>query len=251
MLSLLEKLKAYIAEHYTGAEPFEEQAVNREMAAPKPSAEPVRKMRCFHAVNPESRAGAFGSESAFGSKSNAFASESAFGCERDAFAKENASFGGQNEHACLLVKNAHFRERDEDSLLLENCANFKQVPDLDSLLHKKPLTFYDKLNSLMQAKDLDEVEVYKRVCLDRRLFSKLRRNDYKPGKHTVLALIVAMKLNMAEARELLSYAGYGLAPNDKTDIIIGFFLENEIYDIDNINDALYRYGEKCLGGISA
>lgn len=94
--------------------------------------------------------------------------------------------------------------------------------------------------------------MYSASGIDRRLFSKLRKKDYQPSKNTVLALIVGMNLNMQEAKELLEYAGYALAPSNKTDIIVSFFLESGLkYDINLINEALYKHGQKCLGNAIA
>jgi len=134
------------------------------------------------------------------------------------------------------------------SLSLNEKASIKQVDSLAELLHHEELTFSEKLFQLIAAKKLDEVEVYTASCIDRRLFSKLRRKDYQPSKNTVLALIIGMKLKMLEAKELLEYAGYALAPSNKTDIIISFFLESPLsYDIDLVNEALYKHGQKVLG----
>lgn len=207
MLELIDKLKKYIAEHYTGEEPF------------------VQSRRAFceklqeHSSSIESMC--------------------------DYCASKRMEMSRPQEVSQLTEKKLD----STSGMMFQNA--FKRMDSLDELLHKKTVTFADKLNQLLCEKNLDAVYVYKRANIDRRLFSKLLRKDYKPGKNTILALIMAMQLNIAEARELLSYAGYSLAPNNKTDIIIGFFLENKVYDMDRINEILYLYGEKCLGNLSA
>lgn len=123
---------------------------------------------------------------------------------------------------------------------------FKDI-SLEELLRRDAETFSQKLIELIIKKNIDEVEVYKRSHIDRKLFSKLRRKDYRPSKNTVLALIIGLRLNMDEAKELLSYAGFTFSPCEKTDLIVSFFLEKGKYNINDINEALYLYGERCLG----
>lgn len=119
---------------------------------------------------------------------------------------------------------------------------------LEDLLHRKEQTFSEKLFELIIVKKLNDVDVYMASNLDRKLFSKLRKKDYQPSKNTVLALIIGMKLDMAEAKELLSYAGYAFAPSNMTDIIVSYFLEKEdSYDIYLVNDILDQRNCKVLG----
>lgn len=118
---------------------------------------------------------------------------------------------------------------------------------LEDLLKNTENTFSNRLFEIIDQKGIKDVDLYKKANLDRRLFSKLRNKNYKPSKNTILALILALELDMQEARDLLSFAGYNLAPNNKTDIIVSFFLEKQVYDIFIVNKTLDNCGEKCLG----
>ena len=94
---------------------------------------------------------------------------------------------------------------------------------------------------------MTDVEVYNRANMDRRLFSKIRSNPaYHPRKDTVLALAIALKMDIDETQDLLSRAEYAFSPSSKSDVIIRYFIERKIYDIHLINIALYDYGQEIL-----
>ena len=119
---------------------------------------------------------------------------------------------------------------------------------IDAFIDKFDYTFSNHLLDLIKQKGLTEVEVYKNAHLDRRIFSKLRNNrNYKPGKHTILAVAFAMKLNVDEAEELLNKGGYSLSNFDKRDMIIKFLFENQIYDLFTVNEILEHYGFPPIG----
>lgn len=108
--------------------------------------------------------------------------------------------------------------------------------------------FSDYLFKLIKQKKLSEVEVYKKAHLDRRIFSKIRKeNGYMPSKQTIFAIIIAMELNMEEAEKLLEHAGYYFTDGRREDLIIHYFIENEIYDFFVINEVLEYYDCPTLG----
>lgn len=126
-----------------------------------------------------------------------------------------------------------------DELLLENTwPKFIPEPDSD--------TFSTKLFHLIDQRGLEDVDVYKRANIDRKLFSKLRKKDYHPSKKTVIALALALKLNLDEATDLLRYAEYALSPNDKADTIIKFCFTKPVYELMTVNELLYQYANTTL-----
>ena len=131
-----------------------------------------------------------------------------------------------------LKKNGHFSDK-------------KVYDNLSRELIGAHITFYDTLCRLMDEKDLDEVECYKKANVSRKVFSRLRQNG-QPSKKTVLAFVATMGLTRNEAEELMESAGFAFAAGDKTDMIILYFIEHQISDLDEINYALADFEEPVL-----
>ena len=120
---------------------------------------------------------------------------------------------------------------------------------LDNKINNLDESFMVTLFRLIDSKGLRDVEVYKRANIDRRLFSKMRNDaSYFPGKRTVLAFAIALRLNIEEAESLLGKAGYTLSRSKKFDVIIEYFITRERYDIHEINAVLLHYDQAILGG---
>ena len=119
---------------------------------------------------------------------------------------------------------------------------------LDDMLARMDEGFPAMLLRKIDEKHMTDAECYKRANIDRRLFNKIKNNPgYRPGKQTVLAFAVALKLSLEETREMLSKAGFSLTHSSKSDIVVEYCILNHIYDIFEINQVLFKLDLQPLG----
>lgn len=117
---------------------------------------------------------------------------------------------------------------------------------LKSKLDKPKETFSERLLRLIDESGMSDVEVYKRAGIDRKLFSKIRTDkNYHPKIRVVYAFIFVLRLNLDDARDLLTSAGYSISPASKFDLVMEFCIM-EGYDIDTVNGILYEMGMDVL-----
>lgn len=129
-------------------------------------------------------------------------------------------------------------------LLFQRTDTYELVPaKIEPLIKSLEPTFSEKLMEIIRERKLDEVEVYKKADIDRRVFSKIRSfSDYRPTKDTAILLCMSMKLTLEETQDLLGRASLALSHCNKQDIIAEYFFVNEIYDVMLYKEVLYKFG---------
>ena len=114
---------------------------------------------------------------------------------------------------------------------------------------EKGETFSNMLLRLIDESGEKNSAIYNRANIDRRHFSKIANNEnYRTTRETALAFAIALRLNFEKTQDLLSSAGYTLTNTNLGDVIVTFFINRQIYDIDLINHYLYEYKQSLLGG---
>ena len=155
---------------------------------------------------------------------------------------------GKKNYACEEMRNALEIPSAAEPVAAMGAAPAPQKRSLDDVMKNLTETWSESLLRRIDEKGFTDVEVYKRANVDRKLFSKIRTDKYyQPKKSTALAFVLALKLNIDEAKDFLGRAGYAFSPSSKTDLIVQYFIENEVYEIMTINLALYEHDEPLLG----
>lgn len=117
----------------------------------------------------------------------------------------------------------------------------------DFVIEKQKPLFSEILFQFIDDRELDDVDVYKKARIDRRHFSKIRSNpDYNVSKNTAIALALALELDKIDTDNLLESTGYVLSDSNVFDLVIQFFIEKEIYDINLVNESLDYFKLKPL-----
>lgn len=146
----------------------------------------------------------------------------------------------------LYEDDLYEEDSDEDS---EEENEFTELDESKLEERMKHLTdsFSEYLLYLIEEKGMTNADVYKRALVDKKTFSKIKNHtDYHPQKMTAMCLCMGAKLNLDETRDLLARAGYALSPCDKTDIVFSYFIENQIYDMIELDIQLEEHGLSCL-----
>lgn len=144
------------------------------------------------------------------------------------------------------LKNLFFEEDYVESEKEESI----NINDIDTFIKNNKSDYNDfqtTLFKMIDEKNLKDSDVYNKVHIDRRLFSKIRSDkNYHPSKETIILLGISLELNEVEIEELLDSASYSLPKNNHYDLIIRFCFINKIYNLKHINELLEQYNCKVF-----
>lgn len=112
--------------------------------------------------------------------------------------------------------------------------------------------FIRRLLYYINKKGKKHPQVYNAAGITPDCFSKIISGKTKaPTRINIIALAFALELNLEEAQDLLSRAGYYFpVPTVKEDVIFQYCFEDKEgpHTIDEVNEALVEYGFNPIGG---
>ena len=124
----------------------------------------------------------------------------------------------------------------------------EKAMSLEEELENVGMSFHDKLFELIGESGMDNKDVWKRANLDRKHFSKIQCDEkYHPKKKTVMALCIALELDLEQAKDLLARADWAFSPSSKVDLIVQKAIIDKQYDIYQLNLVLFQYTNEILG----
>ena len=107
---------------------------------------------------------------------------------------------------------------------------------------EKRRDFTSYLYYLLDKYEIDNVTFYKKADISRQVYSSLISNKVNPSLNTLIKIIFALKLTNHEAKYLLKKANYTLSSSSNYSLVIRYYIENRIFDIDKLNESLIKYG---------
>ena len=122
------------------------------------------------------------------------------------------------------------------------------LKSLEEELEHIGMSFHDKLFELIDKSGMDNKDVWKRANLDRKHFSKIQCDEnYHPKKKTVMALCIALELDLEQSKDLLARADWAFSPSSRMDLIVQKAIMDKMYDIYQLNLVLFQYTNETLG----
>ena len=119
---------------------------------------------------------------------------------------------------------------------------------LEDSLKEADASFSETLLNLIDKTGKKDSEIYKKACISKQHFSKIRNNPhYQPTKPTAIAFALALELDLEGTHDLIGRAGFTLSKSSKFDLIIRYFIEHKEYNVVAINVALYEFDQPLLG----
>ena len=158
------------------------------------------------------------------------------------------------------IKIRLIEEEDKSNIRCEMASKKSQnlQAEIQSLIDSKKESFSQMVLRIIQRTNRDNITCYKAANVNKNIFSKIVKDAkgdenadgtlyvYKPEKKIALAFSIALRLRIEEAEELLKKAGYAFSDSPQ-DIIVKTFIQKGIYDIDLVNQFLFRFHQPLLG----
>ena len=111
-------------------------------------------------------------------------------------------------------------------------------------------TFSSEVMRMVNRKYIKMSSFYLPAGIDKRTFNKIK-NDYlyRPSRSTAMKCCLGLKLNRAEAEELMRLAGFSFSPSDPSDLVVMFCIEKEIWDLASVNYLMASFDIRDLEGV--
>ena len=139
-----------------------------------------------------------------------------------------------------FMREMRYFANDNNSMLISQNQFNDYVAQTKKNFTSKFMYFLNKSNK-------SNKDVYKKVHMDRKLFSKILKGESKtPKKNTIIALAFGMELDLHDTEELLYSAGYTLTNSILLDILVTHLLSQGSHDFDYLNKCLAGYGYAAL-----
>ena len=133
-----------------------------------------------------------------------------------------------------------------DTAVLDAATNV--APNTTALLPVGELgpTFKELLCAYIKRSNMTEPQIYKRAQIGRDTFCNIYAGKKGASKEVVMRLCFGLKLSYDEAVGFMAAANHGFNNSKILDLVVVYFLKNQIYDTYEVNAELHERHEPVL-----
>lgn len=156
----------------------------------------------------------------------------------DYFRKKSIEKRRENlREEAIRFMNVHFVREQHDTNVLSIKSDPKRMECAQWYEdHDYPNTFVAALFEHMKEKKVSPADLCNKYRLDKQLFQYMEDDaEFLPEKYEAVSLCIGLRLDIEHTRALLILASCPLSNSSKSDLIIRFCIENEIYATSDIN----------------
>ena len=119
----------------------------------------------------------------------------------------------------------------------------KEYIDKHEANKERSKPFVDYLLYLMKKHGFEnDPDLYNRANITKQNWHSIISGKSKPSVGTTLKIVFALHASNRECKLLLKKLGFTLSSSSRLSLIIRYCLENEIYDLIEVNNYLEEYG---------
>lgn len=124
----------------------------------------------------------------------------------------------------------------------------EMLQDLKEAMTRHDESFSESIKRLIGERGIKPSACYHAANISKAVFSNImNKADYKPTKATAFAFAVALKMSVAETKELLEKAGFAMSSVFPLDRAMEYLIAHRVYDIYDVNSILFELDLPLLG----
>ena len=108
-------------------------------------------------------------------------------------------------------------------------------------------SFAECLRKYLICKMPDDIRICENANMSAEQWEEIIKDKgYKPHKRTAIAIALSLHLNIDETMDLLKAAGFELSHCRVFDLIIEYSINNELFDVSDVNEILFEFRQPLL-----
>ena len=125
--------------------------------------------------------------------------------------------------------------------------SFSFIPLMERIrdTHRK-YTFAKVLPSVLKRYDETVESAGEKLDIEPRFWRKICKGKLYPEKNTLLALALVCRMSSTDLSNLLAVCGFSLKEDNVRDVVVGYLVEQKLFNEEMRDDCLKEYKIECL-----